>query len=145
MTNSWKIGPILKRKRSHHSCASIKDNQEHVTKVLVVGGWDDGDLNSTEILDVEKMKFVYGPDLPIAIESPSVVVSKSGISSSSLYIIGGYSKTKRLAGTQLSTIYFSSSDFESWRLIGHISKKRSLFTAFAFPSNVFNYCDLPAG
>ena len=131
----------MKRKRSHHACASIKDNNDQVTKVLVVGGWDDVDLNSTELLDLDSMKFVYGPDLPTAIESPSVVVSKSEISSSSVYIIGGYSKTNKLAGTQLSTIYYSSSDFEGWQLIGHTSRKRTLFTAVALPSNFFPYCD----
>jgi hypothetical protein len=135
----------LKRKRSHHACASIKDNNDQVTKVLVVGGWDDVDLNSTEILDLDRMKFVDGPDLPTAIESPSVVVGKPGISSSSVYIIGGYSKTNKLAGTQLSTIYFSSSDFEGWKLIGHTSRKRTLFTAFALPSNSFPNCDLLTG
>ena len=132
----------MKRKRSHHACAAIKDNNDQVTKVLVVGGWDDIDLNSTEILDLDRMKFVYGPDLPTAIESSSVVVAKG---SSSIYIIGGYSKTNKLAGTQLSTIYSSSSDFEGWQLIGHISRKRTLFTAFELPMNFFPNCDLLAG
>ena len=52
------------------------------------------------VLDIGRMSFVEGPDLPTPVESPAVVVSNS-----SVYIIGGYSKTKRLAGTQLSTIY----------------------------------------
>ena len=136
LTNSWKIGPRLKRKRSHHSCASLKDNSEPASRVLVVGGWDEEDINSTEILDIGRMSFVEGPDLPTPVESPAVVVSNS-----SVYIIGGYSKTKRLAGTQLSTIYFSSSDFEGWQLIGKISKKRSLFTAFELPADFFHSCD----
>lgn len=76
-TNDWSNGPRLSNKRYDHGCFSIKDNNM-ITEIVVMGGYDSGRLSSTEILDVNSMTWTTGPALPISVYGNKGVQSEVG-------------------------------------------------------------------
>jgi hypothetical protein len=58
---TWTDGPSLTIGRSVHSCALFKSPQHgHTDTVIVTGGWNDGSIDSTELLNLESNSWQSG-------------------------------------------------------------------------------------
>ena len=54
-------GPALKNKRSIHACSVMSNGQQ--SKIVVAGGYSDGELSSVEIFDPTVNNWIPGKEI----------------------------------------------------------------------------------
>jgi len=125
-----KEGPSLNTARVDHGCARLRDGS-----IIVVGGWKNDFLKSTEILEVGDHEWKNSPDLKEAVYYNEVV--KSNKKHYIAYSIGGRTKGGKLS----STIYGLNVDRNEWQLLGNLNQPRHSGSAVNVPSNLIPWCD----
>ena len=103
----------------------------------MAGGRDYGDteyyMKSVEILDIEKMTWQRGQDLPNGIFGAALVPSND---KNMAYLLGGYS-----SDWYLDSIYTLKAGLEGdWEIVGYIQQKRDYLAAVTLTPNFFPEC-----
>ena len=87
---TWREGPSLNTKRVHHACFIDKENEN----IYVIGGENENNigLSSTEILNMNGDKWIFGKDLPAPIYGSQAVQARSTFYAG--YLVGGIDWSK---------------------------------------------------
>ena len=137
-TNSlqWIAGPELKFGRRSHRCARIPSNKHSSEySIIVVGGFNNNEMSSVEILDEGSNEWRRGPELPFPICCSALVEHPLG----GVVLIGGRAKYDN----KLNTIYHlqHAGDDAQWELMPQrLQQARCFHTAFLVPDKIADYC-----
>ena len=129
---SWTEGPVLKNKRSGHSCGKIRKNKESPEMSIIVAGGFNGSsyLSSVELLNVGSNEWQRGSELPFGIGDSQMVEDQNG----GVVLIGGGA---HLVGC-LSTLYQLADggvDAEWTEMEQKMNIRRKLHKAFLVPNS----------
>ena len=112
-TQKWTSGPVLNVKRVYSGC-TVMTTLNNEKKIIVTGGFVDSNhpsMTSTEILDLNGDRWVYGPELPKPHHTHDMVSLADKV-----YVIAGGGR-RSYENDYYNTIYEMDSTLKSWRLL----------------------------
>ena len=132
----WMAGPTMTTQRFQHSCAIINTDQKSLKQsIIAVGGYYNGALKSSEILDQDSKAWRMGPNLPTEIWGMSMAGDPKG----GVLLIGGAT----LNGL-LRDIYRLKHGASQWEMLKQkLSAPLMSMSAVLIPDYLSPNCSIP--
>jgi hypothetical protein len=128
----WTEGPPLAKSRGDHSCGRIKKNsQSQDLSIIVVGGWNETDISSVEILDPEANEWRRGPDIPNRVMKSSMVEDPNG----GVVLLNEWSDWNEYHDV-LFQLSHGGADAEWIKMEQKVKFRRNGVVAFLIPDNI---------
>ena len=112
---------MLLKPRGHHSSCTTQLDDGSTQYIIIVGGKTDQEqfCKTTEILDLKKLKWTQGPELPLGISDASCVALPP-LHNFACVLVGGQTNRKEYS----SNVYGLNRSLKEWTLLGKIRTGR---------------------